>query len=75
MDNISDFCFLVQDLDRAVHFYRDVVGFRLRRATVFSAARVPHPAGPATSLQPPVQCQGRQLLPFAESGPESENEL
>jgi uncharacterized protein len=31
MDKISDFCFLVQDLERAVHFYRDVVGFRLRR--------------------------------------------
>ena len=31
MDKVSDFCFLVQDLERAVHFYRDVVGFRLRR--------------------------------------------
>ena len=28
---ISDFCLLVQDLDRAVEFYRDRVGFRLRR--------------------------------------------
>ena len=28
---ISDVCFLVQDLDRAVAFYRDRVGFRLRR--------------------------------------------
>jgi uncharacterized protein len=29
--SISDFCLLVQDLDRAVQFYRDLVGFRLRR--------------------------------------------
>jgi uncharacterized protein len=28
---ISDLCFLVQDLDRAIEFYRDRVGFRLRR--------------------------------------------
>ena len=28
---ISDLCLLVQDLDRAVLFYRDVVGFQLRR--------------------------------------------
>jgi uncharacterized protein len=28
---ISDFCLLVQDLDRAIHFYRDLVGFQLRR--------------------------------------------
>ncbi len=29
--SISDFCLLVEGLDRAVHFYRDIVGFRLRR--------------------------------------------
>ncbi len=29
--SISDFCLLVEDLDRAVHFYRDIVGFKLRR--------------------------------------------
>lgn len=29
--SISDFCLLVEDLDRAVAFYRDTVGFRLRR--------------------------------------------
>src|SRR5271155_1837958 len=28
---ISDICFLVQDLDRAIEFYRDRVGFKLRR--------------------------------------------
>jgi catechol 2,3-dioxygenase-like lactoylglutathione lyase family enzyme len=28
---ISDICFLVQDLDRAIGFYRDRVGFKLRR--------------------------------------------
>jgi catechol 2,3-dioxygenase-like lactoylglutathione lyase family enzyme len=28
---ISDLCFLVQDLDRAIQFYRDRVGFKLRR--------------------------------------------
>jgi uncharacterized protein len=28
---ISDLCFLVQDLDRAIEFYRDRVGFKLRR--------------------------------------------
>jgi uncharacterized protein len=28
---ISDICFLVQDLDRAIQFYRDRVGFKLRR--------------------------------------------
>jgi catechol 2,3-dioxygenase-like lactoylglutathione lyase family enzyme len=28
---ISDICFLVQDLDRAIAFYRDQVGFKLRR--------------------------------------------
>jgi catechol 2,3-dioxygenase-like lactoylglutathione lyase family enzyme len=28
---VSDFCFLVQDLERAVAFYRDRVGFKLRR--------------------------------------------
>jgi uncharacterized protein len=28
---ISDFCLLVQDLDRAIAFYRDRVGFKLRR--------------------------------------------
>jgi uncharacterized protein len=28
---ISDVCLLVEDLGRAVHFYRDVAGFRLRR--------------------------------------------
>jgi catechol 2,3-dioxygenase-like lactoylglutathione lyase family enzyme len=28
---ISDFCFLVKDLDRAIAFYRDLVGFKLRR--------------------------------------------
>jgi catechol 2,3-dioxygenase-like lactoylglutathione lyase family enzyme len=28
---ISDVCLLVKDLDRAVEFYRDRVGFRLRR--------------------------------------------
>ncbi len=28
---VSDFCFLVQDLDRAIVFYRDQVGFKLRR--------------------------------------------
>jgi catechol 2,3-dioxygenase-like lactoylglutathione lyase family enzyme len=29
--SISDICFLVQDLDRAIAFYRDRVGFKLRR--------------------------------------------
>src|ERR1700723_4670183 len=28
---ISDLCFLVQDMDRAIEFYRDRVGFKLRR--------------------------------------------
>lgn len=28
---ISDICFLVQDLDRAIQFYRDRVGFKVRR--------------------------------------------
>ena len=28
---ISDICFLVEDLDRAIQFYRDRVGFKLRR--------------------------------------------
>ena len=28
---ISDICLLVQDLDRAIEFYRDRVGFKLRR--------------------------------------------
>ena len=28
---ISDLCFLVRDLDRAIEFYRDRVGFKLRR--------------------------------------------
>jgi uncharacterized protein len=28
---ISDFCLLVADLDRAIAFYRDLVGFKLRR--------------------------------------------
>ncbi len=28
---ISDLCFLVQDLDRAIEFYRDRVGFKVRR--------------------------------------------
>ena len=28
---ISDLCLLVQDLDRAIQFYRDRVGFKLRR--------------------------------------------
>jgi catechol 2,3-dioxygenase-like lactoylglutathione lyase family enzyme len=28
---VSDFCFLVKDLDRAIAFYRDRVGFKLRR--------------------------------------------
>jgi uncharacterized protein len=28
---VSDVCFLVKDLDRSIAFYRDVVGFRLRR--------------------------------------------
>jgi uncharacterized protein len=30
-ERISDFCFLVKDLDRAIAFYRDQVGFKLRR--------------------------------------------
>jgi uncharacterized protein len=30
-ERISDFCFLVKDLDRAIAFYRDRVGFKLRR--------------------------------------------
>ena len=29
--SISDFCLLVQDLERAIEFYRDRVGFKLRR--------------------------------------------
>src|ERR1700742_2335062 len=29
--SISDICFLVEDLDRAIAFYRDRVGFKLRR--------------------------------------------
>src|ERR1700748_177570 len=29
--SISDICFLVQDLERAIAFYRDRVGFELRR--------------------------------------------
>jgi hypothetical protein len=29
--SISDICFFVQDLDRAIAFYRDRVGFKLRR--------------------------------------------
>jgi uncharacterized protein len=29
--SISDLCFLVEDLDRAIAFYRDRVGFKLRR--------------------------------------------
>src|ERR1700749_2759285 len=29
--SISDICFLVEDLDRAIAFYRDRVGFELRR--------------------------------------------
>ena len=29
--SISDACFLVQDLERAIAFYRDRVGFKLRR--------------------------------------------
>ena len=29
--SISDICFLVQDLERAIAFYRDRVGFQLRR--------------------------------------------
>jgi hypothetical protein len=29
--SISDLCFLVEDLDRAIAFYRDQVGFKLRR--------------------------------------------
>jgi catechol 2,3-dioxygenase-like lactoylglutathione lyase family enzyme len=29
--SISDICFLVEDLDRAIAFYRDQVGFKLRR--------------------------------------------
>ena len=29
--SISDVCFLVQDLERAITFYRDRVGFKLRR--------------------------------------------
>ena len=29
--SISDICLLVQDLDRAIAFYRDRVGFQLRR--------------------------------------------
>jgi catechol 2,3-dioxygenase-like lactoylglutathione lyase family enzyme len=29
--SISDVCFLVEDLDRAIAFYRDRVGFKLRR--------------------------------------------
>ena len=29
--SISDICFLVQDLDGAIAFYRDRVGFKLRR--------------------------------------------
>jgi catechol 2,3-dioxygenase-like lactoylglutathione lyase family enzyme len=29
--SISDVCFLVQDLERAIAFYRDRVGFKLRR--------------------------------------------
>jgi catechol 2,3-dioxygenase-like lactoylglutathione lyase family enzyme len=28
---ITDVCVLVEDLDRAMNFYRDLVGFRLRR--------------------------------------------
>lgn len=28
---ISDFCLIVEDLDRALVFYRDIVGFGLRR--------------------------------------------
>ena len=28
---ISDICFVVEDLDRAIAFYRDCVGFQLRR--------------------------------------------
>src|ERR1700685_1594322 len=28
---ISDICFLVEDLERAIEFYRDRVGFKLRR--------------------------------------------
>jgi catechol 2,3-dioxygenase-like lactoylglutathione lyase family enzyme len=28
---ISDFCLLVEDLERAIEFYRDRVGFKLRR--------------------------------------------
>jgi catechol 2,3-dioxygenase-like lactoylglutathione lyase family enzyme len=28
---ISDLCLLVEDLDRAIAFYRDLVGFKLRR--------------------------------------------
>jgi uncharacterized protein len=30
-ESISDICLLVQDLDRAIEFYRDRVGFKLRR--------------------------------------------
>ena len=30
--SISDICFLVEDLDRAIAFYRDRVGFKLRRS-------------------------------------------
>jgi catechol 2,3-dioxygenase-like lactoylglutathione lyase family enzyme len=30
-ERISDFCFLVKDLDRSIAFYRDLVGFKVRR--------------------------------------------
>ena len=39
--SISDVCFLVQDLERAIAFYRDRVGFKLRRLAPSCGAASP----------------------------------
>ena len=63
ISSISDFCLLVQDLERAIEFYRDRVGFKLRRlapgfADFFTARRHPGPVAGGPYADPSAAAAG-----------------